>query len=214
MIKAILFDVDGVLVDSLKANTVFYQYVMEKNGYRKPTAAEYLKVFNLPFDDTMAALSKEKDKRKLRAVMANAVEERRDKYPLWMIKAPAGAQSTIKLLSKHYKLGIATSRTRTAAEQVISQVYKINCFSVVITRQDYRRRKPSPDLLVAAAKRLRLRHSEIVYVGDMATDAEAARAAGMHFVLFNSKRIPGVKCLAKKFSEIPRIVKRLDEGLC
>ena len=46
IIKAIIFDIDGVLLDSGRANALFLQNVVEDGGYRRPAKREADKVFN------------------------------------------------------------------------------------------------------------------------------------------------------------------------
>lgn len=48
MIKAIIFDVDGVLVDSREANVAFYQSLLQKAGYPKPSPEAIQACFHLP----------------------------------------------------------------------------------------------------------------------------------------------------------------------
>lgn len=58
MIKAIIFDVDGVLFDSFEANFKFYEDLFNKAGYIPPTRKEYPKLFHLPMMDVIKKICK------------------------------------------------------------------------------------------------------------------------------------------------------------
>lgn len=58
MIKAVLFDVDGVLINSLEANTKFLQDLLSKAGYRQPSQEEYKAVFHNTLKDAIRILTK------------------------------------------------------------------------------------------------------------------------------------------------------------
>jgi FMN phosphatase YigB (HAD superfamily) len=57
---------------------------------------------------------------------------------------------------------------------------------------------------------LKIKPSEIVYIGDSLTDIQAAKAAGMKIILFSRKIINGVDEKTTKFVELPRLIARLN----
>ncbi len=58
MIHAILFDVDGVLLDSLEANWRFFQDLMRAAGHPAPTRDTYTSMFHLSMKEVIVALTK------------------------------------------------------------------------------------------------------------------------------------------------------------
>ncbi len=211
MIKAILFDVDGVLVDSLRANFIFYSRVMRGNGYRAPALSEYRKLFHLPLAEAIASLSKEKSKKRLKSTVDKAIVMREEIYPMGKVKIPDGAKRAIASLSRHYKIGIATSRRKKDVKSTIDAFYGSGRFDVIISREDYKSSKPSPDSLRVAAKRLQLREDEIIYVGDSPTDIQAAHAAGMRAIGYSNKHLAGADKLVSSFEKIPEAVRELGQ---
>jgi HAD superfamily hydrolase (TIGR01548 family) len=79
------------------------------------------------------------------------------------------------------KLGIATGRPRKEAQFAIRRAGWKKIFSAVVCWEDAKRKKPYPDPLLEAKKRLGAKNP--VYIGDNAADAESARRAGMKFVM-------------------------------
>jgi len=61
VIKAIIFDVDGVLIDSFKANLKFNQDLMKSTGYPPPTRQNYKKMFHLSLLDLIKTWTKSKN---------------------------------------------------------------------------------------------------------------------------------------------------------
>ena len=58
MIKAVLFDVDGVLIDTKKANGIFYQKLMVHFGYKRPTKNEVDALFGSTVIDAIASFAR------------------------------------------------------------------------------------------------------------------------------------------------------------
>jgi beta-phosphoglucomutase-like phosphatase (HAD superfamily) len=65
MIKAVLFDVDGVLIDSFEANLKFFQRLISKAGYTPPTREEYQVAFSMNLRSAIKRSSNPRLKKKL-----------------------------------------------------------------------------------------------------------------------------------------------------
>lgn len=99
-----------------------------------------------------------------------------------------GADDAIRSLKKNekVKIGIVTSRRK---KDVLFRLRKINFddfFDVVVTREDVKRLKPSPEQIYFAAEKLGLSPKSCIVIGDMSTDVEAARKAGSISIGVNS----------------------------
>lgn len=135
-------------------------------------------------------------------------------YPPGLLKIPEGEAEVIERLSKEYKLGIVTNGFREGVEYLfkISPIEKY--FDIVVTREDFKMQKPSPEPLLLAASRLKISPSRAVYIGDTKLDVQAARAAGMMFIGYDTglKQFTGVEIVVKSFREIPIVVKNLEKA--
>src|SRR3989338_8128952 len=113
MVKAIIFDVDGVLADSIDAVTKFNQDILEAIGYPIPTQEQVRAVFHLPRPAVLRALmGTASDEAVSRALsVADTVP-----YPHHLMKADDAVRHVIKELSLMYSLGVATSKYRKTTE--------------------------------------------------------------------------------------------------
>lgn len=96
------------------------------------------------------------------------------------LSAPAGLHAQLRRLSQHLPLGIVTTAPRWYAERLLAHLYPDIKWQALITYGDVQRRKPDPQGLLLAVSRLNMSASaEVAYIGDRATDLEAARRAGL-----------------------------------
>ncbi len=185
--RAVIFDMDGTLVDSLTTYQSVFNSAIAKFGLPpvklRPLADKLNDGLNLEqiivsfFPDHndpefLAACHKE--------VIATFRELTEDKTPL----LPGVPQVLEALSSKGFKLGIATGRT-TPSDRVVLWLEKVGIssfFGAVVTSADVAERKPAPDCILECARRLGVSASECLVVGDSTADIGAAKAAGAGIV--------------------------------
>lgn len=185
MIKAVLFDVDGVLIDSFEANCRFFQDLMIRFGYAPPTQEQYKSMFHLPMRDTIIALTHLTDENKIHKIW-DAGRSREVSYHTELMALPADAKETIQKLAKTFLLGVVTSRVKEGVYEAPALADLKPLFQTTVTYQDTVNHKPHPEPLLLAAKNLEVAPAEAVYIGDAQTDMEAARSAGMKFIAYTN----------------------------
>lgn len=89
-----------------------------------------------------------------------------------------GAGRTLRALSHNYRLAIVTTRGRRDAEAFLTQHGLSDLFELVVTRENTRRLKPHPEPILFAARSLSIPAGQCVMVGDTTADVRSARAAG------------------------------------
>ena len=199
--KAILFDMDGVLIDSKRANRIFYQNLLEHFGYKRPAAKVVDALFGLTLSDAIRALAKGAPESRLNEIYTVALGDEIP-YPYDLVKPTDKEEGKIlETLSKVYSLGIVTNSDNTDLKYAASFL-NLDSFKVIITAEDFSRPKPDPEPLLLAAKRLGVEPNECVYIGDLETDMEAARAAGMRFILYSRKPAGYAVAKARSFTDI------------
>lgn len=212
MIKAVLFDVDGVLLDSFEANLKFYQDLMVYAGYKAPTRIQFQPLFATPMKEVIRILLKTKDEDILEKVWLAGKEK--VPYPIEYLKTPDSLHPTIKTLAAQYRLGIVTSRIRGRLFQMPQLRDLEPYFTEAVYYEDTDKHKPEPEPLLLAAHNLRVNPSEAIYIGDALSDVQAARAADMKVILYAENNLSGADVWTTNFGEIPRLVHLLSTKWC
>lgn len=208
MIKAIIFDVDGVLVDSRNANIALYQTVLQKAGYPVASPEKILECFHLPLRQTIIKLTGSTDLNEIKRTINIAKDPAlRDRD---LFEFPDKLEYILEKLHKDYRLSIVTGRIKIGVEDVFSAKEIKHLFDVVVTFEDYKNPKPHPEPLLVALNRLGLSPDEAIYIGDSETDIEAAKAAGMKSIFISSTKHKYASDNIAQFNELPKAIERLS----
>ncbi len=206
MIKAVIFDIDGVLLDSMKANIKFFRDLLEASGYKKPSKKSVSKIFHLSMLDGIKLLTQEKSEKKIEEVWKLG---HKFPYPSNLLKIPNDMPSMIKLLGHKYKLAIVTSRIKRGVD-VFFKISKMKkYFVVIVSFENSSKHKPYPEPLLVALRRLKIKSEEAVYIGDAESDMKAAKSAGVKFILYSQNKLSGADIQVNSFKEIPAAIEHL-----
>lgn len=184
MIKAIIFDVDGVLIDSFEGNLDFYQRLMEITGYPGPTRENYPTMFHLPMKETIRELTGSIDEEEIDRIWTIGVEKKLLSYNADRVTLSPGVPEMLEKLQEKYRLAIVTSRTKQSITSLPQLKSLEHYFEVIVGYQDTTHHKPDPEPLLLACEKLGVKPDEVVYVGDAFTDVIAARAAGTKVIAY------------------------------
>ena len=209
MIKAIIFDIDGVLLDSFEANLDFFQKLMIKVGYRPPTREEYLAYFHLTMIDTIKKMTKSDSEKEIERIWAMG-RNREVSYDADLLVMPDGVKEVLDELSKKYLLGIATSRVKESVYESPKLAKLEKYFQITVSYQDTVEHKPDPEPLLLAANKLGVVPDECIYVGDVENDMKAARAAGMKVIIYSKNNFVEADAWTPLFSQLPELISSLS----
>lgn len=208
MIKAVLFDVDGVLLNSFEANLKFLNDLMTMFGKVGPTREEYKNIFHSTLIDVIKIYTKGLSEEEIKVIYAMAMSSEMN-YDTSLVSTPERIEETIHTLQKSYRLGIVTSREQEAVFEGPFPEELKKCFEVIVAYEDTKNHKPSPDPLILAAQRLGLNPVECVYVGDTRTDIIAAQEAGMKCILYGTSEPVKPDASTVVFGDLPEVIKNL-----
>ena len=188
-ISAVIFDLDGVILDSEERwSQVKKDLVEETGGHWKPEATHAMLGMSSPewsrylHDELGVPLSPEEINA---AVVARMIEAYRRDLPLI-----DGAVEAVHRLAEHWRLALATSANREVIEVVLESAGLDPAFAVAVSSEEVERGKPAPDVYLEAAARLNVAPGEAAAIEDSTNGLLAARAAGMAVVAIPNRAFP------------------------
>lgn len=205
MLSLVIFDCDGVLFDSWRANVGYYNAVLEKLGLPPLTEQWQSHAHVLGSRQLYEAMFGEGSE-----LARRAQEIRVDYEPFYGLMTPvAGLDDTLAHLQRRYRLAMATNRGSTVGGVV--QRFGLDRFlELAVGVRDVARPKPHPDMLEHCLAHFRTDAANAVYVGDAASDREAAEAAGTSFIAVGDRVDAAVK--VSDLRELPQCLSALEEG--
>ena len=173
---AVLFDLDGTLIDSFDAIAASVNHVRSLNGLPPLSVAEVTRHVG------RGATQLLRDTVGVGDPKANT-EAYREHHPT-VIRAgtrwlPGALEMLRALKGLGIKLGICSNKPVAFTRIILEGDTFGPLFDVVLGPEDAGRHKPAPDILLVAMKRLGITAAETLYVGDMGIDIQTARAAGI-----------------------------------
>jgi len=172
-IRTLLFDADGTVLDARNFIIEATIYALKKHGYSVPERSVIASHVGESFDIYYRVLSGSDN---VKPLQESHREFQMANFNL--SKAYPHAQEVLKALkSKHFKLGLVSTRVRKTLEETLRQAGLYDIFDVVIAG-DEAPIKPAPDALLKALDLLGEIPGDAVMIGDSHIDIEAGKNAG------------------------------------
>lgn len=187
--KAVIYDCDGVMFNSLEANCAFYTEVFSYMGLVLDRCdTEMMNIIHTYANrEVLKHFFPEPHRLETAIHFASTIDYRR-LFPLMMIED--GFAATLEQLKGKVHLAVCTNRS-TSMDAVLEGFNLAGYFSFVMTAAKASFPKPHPDPLNRVLAHYRLNPEEALFVGDSAVDSQAAAAAGVPFVAYKSE-LPGI----------------------
>ena len=172
-----LFDLDGTLIDSIELIMSSFRHTMLTHRGAVPDDDDWRAGFGRPLRPQLARYARDADEV---AGMVATYRAHNLEHHDRLVKPYAGIPPVVAALSgRGARLGIVTSKNRTAAEQGLRHCALDGFFDLLVTSDDVTEHKPHPAPVLAALASLEAQPAEAVFIGDSPHDCEAGRAAGV-----------------------------------
>ncbi|EAU42374.1 HAD-superfamily hydrolase subfamily IA [Fulvimarina pelagi HTCC2506] len=170
----VLFDLDGVILDSRANMEAAWSAVAAEFGIEIPFESYFAEI-GRPFQDIMTRLGLADQGKRIEQVFRRASARHLFDTPIF-----EGMETLLSNVAAYrIKLGIVTSKDF-ARTQLILDRLPVE-FSIVMTPNDRLRGKPAPDHLLQAMARCNTDPAATIFIGDMDSDADAARRARIDY---------------------------------
>ncbi|MGH9030880.1 MAG: HAD family hydrolase [Acidimicrobiia bacterium] len=217
MIEAVVFDLDGVLIDSETTwSAVRQQFVEDHGGRWSADAQRDMMGMSSPewsrymHDRLGVGLAPEQISGE---VAADVAAQYRRQIPLL-----PGATEAVRALAARWPLGLASSANRSLIELALEEAQLGRYFVDSVSSEEVARGKPAPDVYVEAARRLQVRPGSCVAVEDSTNGIRSALAASMRVIAIPNRDFPPDRDVLARAHRVlaglaelrPDVVERLD----
>lgn len=182
MIKAVIFDLDGTLADTLNSIEYCCNEALRRQGFAPIEKDEYRYLVG----DGAATLIERALKRSGDSDLTCFEQAMKDyteifeEYCMYRVKPYEGIESTLKeLKSAGIKTAVLSNKPHPRTLKVIADLFGEGMFDVVAGQKPEIEKKPSPAGVYAILKELELEKSEVLYLGDTNTDMKTGKSAGV-----------------------------------
>lgn len=186
-IEGVLFDMDGVLVDSEPLHLEVERAIFEELGIGISEEEHYAYVGMAPLEvwksirrrydlkTPAETLYRREQNRKLTLFEQREIPLVEGVFPLLQ-----------RLYEKGYPIALASSSPRRIIDLFVEKTGVGDFFRFLISAEEVERGKPAPDIFLAAAERLGCSPSDCLVIEDSANGVQAAKAAGMYCIGFQN----------------------------
>jgi phosphoglycolate phosphatase len=174
----IIFDLDGVIIDSTHDLVSAAQYTLGRVGSSDP-GFSFLRNCIGGGARNLLLHSLDEDKKDR---VEDALTIFREYYERNCVNATRlypGVKDVLTFYSGHKSLAVATFKIRAATQRILAELGVLHLFNAIVTADDVQRPKPDPQCVESILQSLRCSAEETILIGDTPTDVQTAKNAGI-----------------------------------
>ena len=206
MIKGVVFDLDGVIIDSPRIYFLTMKDFIKKKG-ADVSDGEIHNLIAFSLKDEFHLL---RDKYGIDSDFEEFIEETllrsRDMMESELQLTEGVADLLIELKKENYRVGLASNNNGSTISYVLKKFGIEKSFDAIVTAEEVKNGKPSPDVYEVAVKKLGLRPEECIGIEDSVIGMQAVKNAGLKCVV-----VPNEFTRGKEFNSADLLLKSLKE---
>jgi len=182
--KAILFDKDGVLIDSIDTCFSAFNETLRYHGENVLAKEDYIKEYwGKKAEVNLAKIFKDVPEDERNRIVKHYMERRMELN--FHTRLYPNVIPVLEALSGRYILGIITNTLKDMAIKLLNH-FSISRYFDVVVSGDEGRPKPAPDLILKACKFISVQPEATYFVGDTLADVQAGKAAGSKTIILST----------------------------
>ena len=203
-IKAILFDMDGVLIEAKDWHYEALNKALALFGYEISRHEHLTSYDGLPTKTKLQKLTLEKG---LTESLHGFINEMKQYYTVTMIQQYCRPQfnheyALSRLKAEGYKLALGSNSVRMTIELMMNYAKLTHYFDLLLSNQDVQKSKPDPEIYLTAMHRLGLQPEECIIVENNEHGIKAAVASGGHLLAVEDVADVTYEAIKAKIAEI------------
>jgi HAD superfamily hydrolase (TIGR01509 family) len=208
--QAIIFDMDGVIVNSEPYHERAFREIFDEMGYGKTHGVHFPDYYGRS-DKTLWVdfIERHKPTQTLDSLL-----EWKQRHFLKILKQDQPIFETlpelVEKLAARYPLAVASGSLHPVIDEVLAMQHLRRFFPVVVSVQDVAKGKPAPDVFLRAAQQLGVAPAGCCVIEDSVAGVEAARAAGMDVIAitnsFPAGKLGRATHVVEHYEEIERLL--------
>ncbi|SDL87635.1 HAD family hydrolase [Sediminibacillus halophilus] len=175
--KAIIFDFDGTLANTLPVNIFGFQEVFKKFDQKDYSKEEIKEMFGPPEPELIEQNLQSND---VKGAVSYYYQQYEENHNRLVDNNQEIDQLLSNLKDREMKLGVVTGKSRKSFEYSLAELNMKKYFDILITGDDVKEAKPAPEGILQALKKLEVSPEEAMYIGDSDDDMNAGKKAGVH----------------------------------
>lgn len=212
MVKALLIDLDGTLVDSTPALYEVYAKFLAHYGVTG-SKDEFKTLIGPSIDEIVTILQKKHQ-------LKGKHEELTNMYVSYIMMQGFqgtelfnGVKEFLNYAKKNnLKLAIVTSGTQALVKTLLEPLKIYENFKIIVTSEDVSKAKPDPEIYKTALKKLAVKPEEALAIEDSDLGAQSAEKAGLKVLFLTHGKQPEIEGDYEFVSDWKEILKRVQEG--
>lgn len=183
MIKALIFDMDGTIVDNMHVHTAVWLELLAEYGLQMtPLQFQAATAGNTNAELLRSLINPNMDEAEVLAIAHEKETRYRERFRPFL-RPMAGLESLLRQAQQaNVTLAVATAANQPNIEYVLDNLNLRHHFATVVGADDVARGKPEPDLFLLVAERLNLVPETCLVFEDSLAGLEAAHRAGMQSI--------------------------------